>query len=171
MKTIRTCLSLLTFFLFAASITPAQSPAEESFKQVKTLIGSWNGKTSDGKPFQVSFRSTSAGSVLLSEIHRGGAISDDMNSIFHLDGDRLMLTHYCSAGNQPRMVASISADRKTIAFDFLDATNLAGSDVGHMQRVVIAILEANHHTETWIFTDHDKEMKQVYDLRRAIARK
>ena len=31
---------------------------------------------------------------------------EDMISMFNLDGDRVVLTHYCAAGNQPRMVAS-----------------------------------------------------------------
>jgi len=87
-----------------------------------------------------------------------------MISMFNLDGGRLLLTHYCSAGNQPRMVASASPDGKTITFDFLDATNLASPDAGHMNRVVVSILDANHHTEEWIYNDHGKEMKEAFDL-------
>ena len=47
-------------------------------------------------------------------------------TVFHLDGDRLILTHYCMAGNQPRMQAtSYDAKKGEIRFQFLDATNLA----------------------------------------------
>jgi hypothetical protein len=92
-----------------------------------------------------------------------------MISLFHLDGpDRLLITHYCGAGNQPRMQANTSPDGKTITFTFVDATNLSGPEAGHMQHLVIAMLDANHHTEDWTFTDHGKESKQFFDLRRKI---
>jgi hypothetical protein len=96
-----------------------------------------------------------------------GKGSEDMISMFHLDGPhRLLLTHYCGAGSQPRMEASVSPDGKTITFNFLDVTNLASPDAGHMQRMVLTLLDDNHHTEEWTFNDHGKEMKEFFDLRR-----
>jgi len=92
---------------------------------------------------------------------------EDMITMFHLDGpNRLLMTHYCGAGNQPRMQGSLSPDGKTITFNFVDATNLASPDAGHMQRVVLTLLDENHHTEEWTFLDHGKETKEVFDLRR-----
>src|ERR1700722_2419737 len=162
MKSIRIALSILAFTATAAF---AQSAAQKSFDQLKSLSGSWEGKTSQGKPLNVSFRDTAGGSALMSEIH--GMDRENMITMFHLDGpDRLLMTHYCGAGNQPRMTASASPDGRTITFDFLDATNLESPEAGHMQRVVIAILDANHHTETWTFADHGQQMKEVFDLQR-----
>ena len=138
----------------------AASAAQKSFDELKSLNGSWEGKTANGEPVEVDYRVTSNGSALMSEI-KG---KEDMISMFNLDGDRLLMTHYCSAGNQPRMVASASPDGKTITFDFLDATNLATPDAGHMNRMVVSMLDANHHTEEWIYNDHGKEMKEVFDL-------
>jgi len=86
--------------------------------------------------------------------------------MFHLDGDRLLLTHYCSAGNQPRMKASLAPDGKSISFDFVDATNLSSPEAGHMNRVVFAIPDANHHSEEWTFLDHGKQMKETFALER-----
>jgi len=85
---------------------------------------------------------------------------------FHMDGDRLLLTHYCEAGNQPRMSATASPDGKTITFNFLDATNLISPDAGHMHRVVFTFVDANHHTEDWQFLDHGKEMVEHFDLQK-----
>jgi hypothetical protein len=163
MKALR--LSLMLSFLLTAGSALAQTAAQKSFDQLKSLTGSWEGKTAQGKPVQVTFRDTAGGSALMSEINAHGP--EDMISMFHLDGrNRLLLTHYCSVGNQPRMAASASPDGKTITFDYLDATNLFAPDAGHMQRVVFTVVDANHHTEDWTFADHGKEMKEFFNLRR-----
>ena len=150
----------ISLLVFAATLAFAASAANQSFERLKSLDGTWEGKTPDGQTAQVTYRVTANGSALMSEI-KG---KEDMISMFNLDGDRVVMTHYCAAGNQPRMVASSSPDRKTFTFDFLDATNLATSDAGHMTRMVLSMPEANHHTEEWIYTDHGKEMKEVFDL-------
>ncbi|MGA8620741.1 MAG: hypothetical protein WB660_19720 [Candidatus Sulfotelmatobacter sp.] len=162
MKSLRLALSL--FLLLTAPAALAQS-AQKSFDQLKSLTGSWEGKNSQGQPLRVTFRDTAGGSALMSEIQGHGP--ENMISMFHLDGpNRLLLTHYCGTGNQPRMTATTSPDGKTITFDFLDATNLATPDSGHMQRVAFTLLDPNHHTEDWTFADHGKEMKELFDLRR-----
>jgi hypothetical protein len=142
----------------------AQSDAQKSFDQLKSLAGSWEGKSSEGEPVQVSFRMTAGGSALMSEIVGHG---EDMISMINFDGpDRLLLTHYCAVGNQPRMQATASPDGKTITFNFVDATNLDGQQSGHMDHVVLAMLGPDHHIEEWNFVDHGKQIKRVFDLTR-----
>jgi len=150
-------------FALAATAALAQSDAQKSFTHLKALTGSWEGKSLDGKPLLVSYRETAGGSAVLSEI-----LGDhEMITMFNLDGrNKLLMTHYCAAGNQPRMQASVSPDGKTMTFSFVDATNLASPDAGHMQRMVLTVLDDNHHTEDWTFVDHGKEMKEFFDLRR-----
>jgi len=117
----------------------------------------------EGSALRVDFKVTGGGSTVMSEIYG----KEDMISMFHLDGaNRLLLTHYCAAGNQPRMQASVSSDGKTITFNFVDATNLATPDAGRMQSMVLTLIDDNHHTEDWTFVDHGKEMKESFDLRR-----
>ena len=157
-------LTLALCTIFAATAALGQSSAQKSFDQLKSLEGTWEGKNSTNEPLQISFKATSNGSAVMSEIVGHG---EDMISMIHLDGpNRLLLTHYCAAGNQPRMQAKTSSDGKTISFDFVDATNMATPDAGHMRSVVIAVLDPNHHTEEWTFTDHGKEMKELFDLHR-----
>ena len=160
MKTLRiaACIMLFTTAVFA------QSDAQRSFDQLKSLAGSWEGKNSIGNPVQVSYRMTAGGSALMSEIVGHG---ETMISMINFDGpNRLLLTHYCTVGNQPRMQASASPDGKTITFNFLDATNLDNPQSGHMDHVVIALLGPDHHTEEWNFIDHGKEIKEFFDLTR-----
>ena len=160
MKTVRTAVTLL--FVFVTSAAFAASAAQKSFEELKALDGAWEGKSLNGQPLEVAYRVTSNGSAIMSEI-KG---KEDMISMFNLDGDRVLLTHYCAVGNQPRMVASASPDGKTFTFDFVDATNLPTPDAAHMIRMVLAMPDANHHTEEWTFSDHGKEHKEVFDLRR-----
>jgi len=159
-----TRIAAVLFVALAATASFAQSDAQKSFNQLKALTGSWEGKTPDGRPLQVSFRETAGGSALMTEIQG----DHGMISMIHMDGpDKLLMTHYCAAGNQPRMQASVSPDGKTITFTFFDGTNIA-PDSGHMQSMVLTVLDSNHHTEDWTFAAPGKEMKQFFDLRRKL---
>ena len=150
--------------LLVSTAAFAQSAAQKSFEQLKSLAGSWEG-TMDGQTLHVSLRVTSKGNALMHEMK--GAGPDDPITMFNLDGERLMLTHYCDAGNQPRMVATVSPDGKTIVFDFLEATNLQSSQMGHMQRVTFTFIDSSHHTEKWEFAmASGKQMGGLLDLKR-----
>jgi hypothetical protein len=164
MKSLRFMLPVVLMLL--STVVFAQSDAQKSFEKLKTLAGSWEG-TLEGKPLQVSLRVTSMGNALMHEM-TGAGRPDDPISLFHLDGDRLLMTHYCDAGNQPRLVATISPDGKTITFNFLEATNLLSSQMGHMQRVVFDLIDPDHHTEKWEFAMADgKQMGGLLDLKRS----
>lgn len=165
--TIKTSLRLATVFALLTLCTAAfaQTDAQKAFDAIKAMPGSWEGKSQDGHPVSVTFKVTSGGSAVMSEINGHGP--EDMISMIHMDGpNRLLITHYCGAGNQPRMLASVSPDGKVITFNYFDATNLSAPDAGHMQRMVLTIVDENHHIEDWTFADHGKEMKEVFDLRR-----
>ena len=140
----------------------AQTDAQKAFTTIKTLPGTWAGDTHMG-PVQVTFKVTAGGSAVMSEILG----KEDMISMFNLDGPgRLLLTHYCATGNQPRMEASLSPDGKVITFTYVDATNLASPDGAHMQKMILTMIDDNHHTEEWTLVDHGKEHKEVFDLHR-----
>jgi hypothetical protein len=161
MKSVRVVMSLL--LVLGTLAVAAESDPRKSFDKLKSLAGAWQGKTSDGQPVDVTFRVTSGGSALMSEIMG----KEDMISMFHLDGDRLLMTHYCSAGNQPRMKATASPDGRMLRFDFIDATNLASPEAGHMQRVIFTFPDADHHTEEWFFVQDGKETAhQRFNLER-----
>jgi hypothetical protein len=161
MKSFRIAHSLV---LLLAATAFAQN-AQKAFDQLKTLNGTWEGKATNGHDTKVLFRSTAGGSALMSEIMG----EEDMITMFHMDNNRLLMTHYCGAGNQPRMQASLSPDGKTITFAFVDATNLSSPKAGHMDHLVITIPDAEHHTEDWTFKQDGKEMKEHFELVRAKA--
>jgi carbohydrate-selective porin OprB len=164
MKHLKYLPATIALFLAATSAVAATS-AQQSFDSIKALQGTWEGKTTQGKDVEVSFRPTSGDSAVISEIRGGDHGPDqDMITMFHMDGPNFLMTHYCSAGNQPRMTATASPDGKTITFDFRDATNLSAPDAGHMQRVIFTITDSNHHVEEWHFVDHGREIVARFDL-------
>jgi hypothetical protein len=160
MKSFRIAIAPLLILFALAAV--AQSDARSSFEKLKSLQGTWTGKNTQGQALQVLFRTTSAGSAIMSEIEG----KEDMITMFHMDGDRLMMTHYCGAGNQPRMLAKTSPDGKTFTFVFLDATNLDSPTAGHMQRMVLTVIDESHHTEDWTFVEDGKELHEHFDLQR-----
>ena len=163
----RTALAVSIFTLLAAMAAFAQSNGQKSFDTMKSLTGNWEGKDSQGGAVEVSNRITAGGSAVMSEIKINmHGKSEDMISMINMDGDRLLLTHYCSAGNQPRMQAALSPDGKSITFSFIDATNLASPDAPHMKSVTFNFIDENHHTEEWRFAMQGKEMVERFDLQR-----
>ena len=87
---------------------------------------------------------------------------DDPITMFYLDGDRLMLTHYCDAGNRPSMVAHLLPDGK-LDFKFV---SISGEMKYHMHHSLIDPIDADRHTEDWTFMMGDKPVIAHFDLRR-----
>ncbi|MEE8366950.1 MAG: hypothetical protein V3S30_01400, partial [Thermoanaerobaculia bacterium] len=80
------------------------------------------------------------------------------STMYHLDGDRLMLTHYCMAKNQPRMKADLtSSDLNTLRFSFLDATNMKSPEDGHMHSAVFRFVDENEMKQSWTFRKDGKD--------------
>ena len=137
-----------------APSSPDSTAAQKTFEKLKALTGSWEGtvtpippvKEFAGARVKVMIRETSRGNALLHEMTIAG-IPDDPITLFYLDGDRLMMTHYCDMGNRPRMVGKIAPDGNTVAFQMVDVSG--STQRGHMSDAVFTIVDANHHLEEW----------------------
>jgi hypothetical protein len=150
----------------AAAQAPAESKAQASFDRLKTLVGEWEGTAGNSQQAAVSYRLVSSGSALEETLHVGK--DETMITVYHLDGDRLMLTHYCAAGNQPRMVATPDPNNPNIlAFKFLDATNMPSPDAGHMRNLTVTLADKDHFTQQWGWREKGKEDKwELFKLTR-----
>lgn len=156
----------------SAPAAAASADAQKSFEKLKTLAGSWAGRLTttpqvpqvDGHFAQFSLQVVSRGNALVHEMSISG-LPDHPVTMFYLDDERLTLTHYCDAGNRPRMVGTLSPDGKTLEFDFLDLSG--GNTHGHMHRAVFTFIDENHHTEEWTFMGPgDVPMRARFDLQR-----
>ncbi len=147
-------------FSFADEAT--DKPDNAGFAKMKSLAGAWKGKTPDGKDATVTYRIVSAGHAV--EEHLSFA---DMITMYHEDGDNVMLTHYCAGNNQPRMRASYKAGDKRMDFSFVDASNLPDLNAMHMHTVNFTFVEADHIKAEWSHYNAGKQAGSiVFDLTR-----
>jgi hypothetical protein len=176
MKSLRFIPSLMVLLsLCAVAFAHTEGPksdAQKSFDSLKALAGSWEGHVTtvppqpdiEGNPAHLSLRVTSMGNAMVHEM-TGEGRPDDPITMLYLDGDRLLLTHYCDAGNRPRMTGKMSPDGKTVEFDFLDVSG--STQYGHMHHAVFTMIDANHHTEDWTYMmPGDKPVHAHFDLQR-----
>lgn len=135
------------------------------FEKMKSLVGEWKGTSMDSHPATVTYTLVSDNSALMERLAMGD--ESEMVTMYYPDGDRLMMTHYCSAHNQPRMRSqTVSAEIKNITFDFVDVTNLSAPDAGHMKKLVVTFADKDHFTQEWTWTQKGKERTEVIKFER-----
>lgn len=135
---------------------PKTEPSSDAaaFARLKTLVGEWDANTQMGKA-HLSYELIAGGTALIEK--ETGEKMPPMLTVYHLDGDRLMLTHYCMAGNQPRMRAKgFDAVSGKLEFEFLDGTNLTAAE-GHMHSAKIQIVDNDHVKTQWAFYENGAE--------------
>jgi len=148
--------------LFAGSVVtagPAKTPAESkvdaaaAFSRLKSLAGEWNVESARGKA-RSRFELIAGGSVLLERFSEPGG--GEMLTAYHLDGDKLVLTHYCMAGNEPHMVAEkFDAASGELNFAFAGGANI-GSDTGHMHDAAFRLASNDRFDAKWNFVEIGK---------------
>lgn len=140
--------------LGSAGLHAAEIDSKAAFARLKTLVGEWQANTKMGKA-TLTYELIAGGTSLVER--ESAERMPAMMTVYHLDGDRLMMTHYCMAGNQPRMQARhFDAKSGELRFTFLDATSLAGADSGHMRNVTFRIAGHDKLSTDWEFYERGK---------------
>jgi hypothetical protein len=130
-----------------------------AFERLKTLQGTWEAAGKDGTTAKTTFELVATGTVLL-ERYSNSAMpgGGQMVTAFHLDGQDLVLTHYCIAKNQPTLKAErFDTATGEIQFEFVRASNLASPNAGHMRRAKYRLADATHFTTEWEFFENGKK--------------
>jgi len=150
---------------FAGSAMKATIKTIPDFEKMKSLVGEWQGKSLDGNTAEVSYTLVSDSSALMEKLAMGG--ESEMVTIYHPDGNHLMMTHYCSAHNQPRMRSqTASGESKDIVFDLMDVTNLSAPDAGHMRKLVVTFEAKDRFSQEWTWREKGKESTVVIHFER-----
>ena len=151
------CLRLISALTLTWLAAPAAFAADgpltskAAFEQLKGLAGEWRGKAIHGGTTNdavVNYRVIGGGSTVMETLFPGSP--HERVTMDHLDGDKLMLTHYCAIGNQPRMVLDLEKSTpKLLVFDFAGGTNLDPAKDRHMHSARIGFTGANSLAGEW----------------------
>ena len=161
---IRTVLGILIFgFLVFSNVYAQMPPAATStpaFDQLKSLAGAWEGKGGKDGPAKVTFEIVSNGSVVMERLQP--AKEPEMITMYSLEGKRLVVTHYCSAGNQPTMQTDpLTSAMGKYDFHFVHVAGTKTPDEAHMSSLTLTIQDKDHMSQVWTFEDHGKSNSET----------
>ena len=143
----------LLCFTLAPGISGAGAEAitgKQGLEIMKKMAGSWTGTMmkKDGPAASATYEVTSGGTAVLEKLDPGGPY--EMTTVYYLDGEDLLATHYCSAGNQPMMKLNTkTSDAKKLVFDFVRVTGLKKPDDGYIHNVTHSLVDVNKLESVW----------------------
>lgn len=124
-------------------------PAVAAFDKLKAMAGEWidvDGSMGMKDQIAARYRVTGGGNAVIETLFGGTPM--EMTTVYHKDGRHVTLTHYCAAGNQPRMRAT-TTDGTSLVFEFDGGTNLDPAKDGHMHSGRIDFLGADRVKAQW----------------------
>src|ERR1043166_9561488 len=162
-------LLLLAAFSLKAGEPQKSKPSSPEFDRLKTLVGTWTGKTDMGQgpiDMTVQYRLLAGGSVLEERVFAG--TPNEMVTMYYEKDGTLALTHYCIMGNRPAMLLKSSSDPKTFKFDFDNSCGINASKESHMHGMTIHFDDGDTittHCKAFIngkeMPDHPTTLKRV----------
>ena len=146
---------------------PATPDAANLFDGLQKLQGRWESPDADndGKPdAAVVYRVTSNGSAIEETLLPG--TPHEMVTLYNMDHGRLVLTHYCALGNQPRLEAAPESTAGKIVFRFVDGMNLDARKDQYMGALTMTI-DGDRLKQEWTsFKDGKAEAPHVFEYAR-----
>jgi hypothetical protein len=156
--------------LATATVLPGQTrpqdrtKSEAAFKQLASFVGEWEG-VQDGVPIEVTYTLTANGTALMEEQKPGD--SSPMITVFTVDGDHLIATHYCVTGNQPQMVSGVPGDlQKGVKFSLLRVTGMKTPADWHNTGLTVMLNDKDHMTQRWTYLYKGKAGATVFHYTR-----
>lgn len=133
--------------------------------RIKSLEGEWLGQDPQTGQMMTAcvFKTSSAGSVVREVMFPGS--EHEMTNMYHMDGDTLVVTHYCAVGNQPRMRAT-GMNGNELVFTFDSVTNRTSPKQTCMGDLTIEFIDADHIVEKWRARSGDTEHTTTFELTR-----
>jgi hypothetical protein len=150
--------------LGATSAHAGAPSAEQSFEHLRALVGTWTAPVSEGKEIRLTYRLISGGSTLV-ETYTLPSGKETL-TLYHLDGTRLLATHYCAQGNQPRLRLAPGATEKRWLFTFVDVTNLKSPRASRLHRMELTLGDADHFTKVETYRSNGKDETDTLNFTR-----
>lgn len=130
-----------------ATHDPAAHARGPMLKFASRLVGDWQSAGPDGQA-RLALRThmVAAGTAVCETMFPGSP--HEMVNMYHLDGDTLVMTHYCASGNQPRLEAT-HTDGNSVELTMRDITNRLSPAEGYMGYLKITFVDDDHLIEEW----------------------
>jgi hypothetical protein len=156
----------------APEVAPVVTPASDAQKKelwepLVALAGEWTSPDENGKVQTVMVIKVSSNKSIVHATMMPGS-PFEMTNVYHMDGPSLVMTHYCAAGNQPRLRVT-AAPGGVFKFETDSVTNLRSAKETYMGSMVMKITDADHFEEDWSsYTDGKEEphVKIAYTLKK-----
>jgi hypothetical protein len=145
---------MLRFLVGVLLLSSEALAGESGFARLKSLVGDWEARTAKGAVIHASYRLVSNDSVLVQTF--ATASGKETLTIFHADGARLLATHYCAQGNQPRLKLDAASTNARFVFTFIDATNLPSPAAAHLTRLELHLDGPAQYTEIETYEEAGK---------------
>ena len=167
MKKSRFLILGMAAWIAIATGAPAAEPlnSQLAFERLAHLVGVWRG-VQDGTEYQVIYTLTANDSTVMEEFQpKDGPV---MVTMFSVDGDHLLATHYCAAKNQPQMKTDAITDpgASKLAFSLVRVTGLASPGAFHNTGLVITMENRDHVTQEWTYAAGGKTGKTLLHFTR-----
>ena len=138
---------------FAGVPTPSGASGRTSppgLDRLKALAGEWVAAEDDEMAKKgdlvARYAVTAHGSAVVETVFPG--TPHEMVTVYHADGQDLVLTHFCTEGNQPRMRArDTGAERFDFAYD--GGTNIDPLHDRHMHSATLVLVGADEIRSEW----------------------
>ena len=159
-RTVLLTVTLLTLALAAPATATAGVDAASAFETLKGLEGTWVGTaTPQGMEEEAAAEEVqgelkhviqvSANGTVVMETMRPGT-DHEMINMYTIDGDDLLLTHYCAGGNQPRMKLDLAnATATELSFEFAGGSNLDPETDPHIHAARL-VIDGNKMESNWM---------------------
>jgi hypothetical protein len=115
----------------------------------------------------VLVKTKAAGSAVVHTYRQG--TPGEMETVFHMDGDKLLLTHYCALQNAPVLRFEKSSKPGELKFVFHGGTNFDSSVDAHLHESTFQIIDKDTiEQRSTVFTNGkaDPELKSVLHRQR-----
>ena len=150
--------------IVSAALPADKTNSEQAFDRLASLRGEWKGEI-DGVNTTLIYTLTANGSALVETCRPEKG--PEMITMFTIDGDHLIATHYCSAKNQPQMQTPAITDvQKPLAFSLVRITGLKSADDFHNTGLTVIQEDNDHLTQEWSYEHKGKTGKNVFRFTR-----
>src|SRR5437773_6099664 len=155
---------VMALLVAAAALAAGKTKSEEAFYRLASLQGDWQG-IADGVNTTLIYTLTANGSTLMEQCRPEKG--HEMITMFTVDGDHLIATHYCSAKNQPQMATPAITDaQKPLAFSLVRVTGLKSPGDFHNTGLTVIEEDNDHLTQEWLYDAKGKSGKKVFHFTR-----